>query len=273
MRDQYIASAQTRDAFGTQMKKYAICTMISSVVTLLIGIALQVVWFKYDDIIRNNWLRISGDGYTSEELPWIKFCQNSLVAKIIPICSIIVLVIFAAYLVFDLFRDVYQEDVDVDCSHGTLFLAKCAAVGLFSALGTVFLAFASFFGEGCLTYVDSLYLLDERHFVPIGNYLYYEVWSKKPSVNVLLHVRIFLIAILFFLCVYLFLSLARLIAKHTSDIIALVAAFALLVIVGGVCVATKASIIALVIMIVLFFIGGFCFQSFVADKETNEQPA
>lgn len=266
MRDDYINSAFTRDAYGTEMKKYALCTLISSFITLLLGAALQFVWFKYDDIIRNNWLRISSKSYTSDELPWIRFCQNSLVSKIIPILSIVVILILAVYMVYDIWRDVWNEGAEENCTKPTLFVAKGVAIALFSLIMTAFLALADFFAQGCLTYDNgTVWLLDERHFVPTTSYAYYEVWSKHPHLNVMRYIQLFALILLFFVCVHFFVSIGKLLSKHTSDVVSIVAAIALMVIAGGVVVATRASIIAIAIMVVVLAVANYFFQNYLEN--------
>lgn len=269
MRD-FQTSTMARDAFGSELKKYAIVTMISSIVTLIAGGVLQYFWFDYDYIMRNNWLRISSKGYTSEELPLIKFCQSSAHAKIVPALSLIAIAALVVFMVFDIRRDVWKEEYDHDCTKSVLFRAKSAAVAVCSLVMTGLLALAAFLGEGCFTYVDKLYRLDQRYFVPTNSdYKYWEVWIKHPSIQVSRYVYGFLLLMLFFFCLHLFVSLGKLLSEHTSQVISLVSSIIMMVLVGGVVVATKASLPILVVMIAVAFGADFLFQSY--SRETSKR--
>ena len=99
-----------RGTLGVEMKKYAKCTMIATMITLILASAVQFLWFKYDSILREGWLRISYAGYTSEEEPWIRFFQSAFIEKIIPVCSLITLAIVLIYMSYDVLRDIHSDE-------------------------------------------------------------------------------------------------------------------------------------------------------------------
>ena len=66
-----------------------------------------------------------------------------------------------------------------------------------------------------------------------------------------------------------FVSLGKLLSEHTSQVISLVSSIIMMVLVGGVVVATKASLPILVVMIAVAFGADFLFQSY--SRETSKR--
>ncbi|MBO4496113.1 MAG: hypothetical protein J5752_09685 [Clostridiales bacterium] len=264
-------SVTGRTNFGTEMKKYAKCTLFASILTLILGGALQFLWFKYDAILREGWLRISYAGYTSEEEPWISFFQSPITEKIIPVCSFITLGILLLYMTYDVLRDI-NAGIFSDGKESILkrFLNKFTAVGIFSAISTVLLIVAGFFGNGCLTYDNGLYQLQERSFLPIGGYTYDQVWTKYPSVNVKYYVFAFLMVMFVFLCLYLVASLVSGIASLSSKLINISTLGMLFIAVAIVLMAHTSNVIIFV-LVSLLLIGNIALAIVTENKSGNRQ--
>jgi len=253
-----------QDTFGSEMKKYAKCTLISTFITLALATAVQILWFKYDAILREGWLRISYAGYTSEEEPWIRFFQSPLLEKFIPVCSLIVLGILLLYMTYDILRSVNSDSEE--SSLLKRFINKFAAIGIFSAISAVLLTVAGFLGNGCLSYNDGLYQLEERSFLPIGGYTYDQVWTKYPSVNVKTYVFAFLMVLYVCICLHLFSSLVSFLVDLSSKKVAIAAALMLLAIAVGLVYATGASVAIVLGLVVMLFIADVAFQIFAGSK-------
>ena len=251
------------NTFGSEMKKYAKCTMIASVITLILGAVLQYLWFKYDAILREGWLRISYEGYTSDEEAWVSFFQSPILDKIIPICSFISLGILLFYMVYDVLKDVHANETSLD-----RFLAKFAAVGIFSAVSSAILALAAFWGNGCLTYNNGFFQLEERCFLPIGGYTYDQVWSKHPSVNVKYYVYAFLMVLFVFLCLYLTATLVSAIVT-LSERVENASVLGILAVAAAIVLAARTSILVVILLVAVLLAANIAMQVISAKRMEN----
>ncbi len=267
-RDKFLITG--RGTLGVEMKKYAKCTMIATMITLILASAVQFLWFKYDSILREGWLRISYAGYTSEEEPWIRFFQSAFIEKIIPVCSLITLAIVLIYLSYDVLRDIHSDEESDEGSFFKRFLSKFTAVGICAAIATAIHTLAGFFGNGCLTYDNGLYLLGERSFLPIGGYTYDEVVTKYPSVNVKIYIFAFLMLMFVFLSLYLFASVVAALANLSKKLANIASLVLLGTVVAVVLMANTSNLVILALVAALIVLDSV-FLSFVADRNGNNR--
>ncbi len=259
-------SISNQTSIGKQIKKYAICTLIAAFITLIASAVMQFIWFNYDEIISNEWLYISSDGYKDEQLSLIRLCQNTLFQKSILICSIVCLVIFLAYMIYDVIRTVREDEEHVAC-----FVAKLVAVSVIGAIATAIHCVANFLGMGGFTYDEGLFVLEERSFLPIGGYEYHEVWSVFPKANIGLFVFLFLMILILFISLYLGSTVAVILTRHTTQVASIASGVAIVLVATGLPILSRPSnIIVAVIAVVL---GAVTFATSVLASRMAEKAA